>query len=120
VFLEHPICHAISLIGTPRRANTFISTACSCSILGGEKAAIFTQVGQFYSGEVGQYYIGANTQTWPWAASRQNSGWPWPRDSTSGHPQFQGDYQPRSPNLSLKITFHNEEVDTNADAYRWR
>ncbi len=22
-------------------------------------------------------------QTWPWAVSHQNSGWPWPRDSTS-------------------------------------
>ena len=29
--------------------------------MGGAKAAILAQVGQFYSDEVGQYYIGANT-----------------------------------------------------------
>ena len=46
----------------PLRANTRISTACSwVNILGGQKAAIIAQVGQFYSDEVGQYYIGANT-----------------------------------------------------------
>jgi hypothetical protein len=46
----------------PRRAMTLISTACSwVSILGGQKAAIIAQVGQFYFDEVGQYYSGANT-----------------------------------------------------------
>ena len=40
---------------------TLISTACSwVSILGGQKAAIIAQVGQFYFDEVGQYYSGAN------------------------------------------------------------
>ncbi|WP_178372387.1 hypothetical protein [Pollutimonas bauzanensis] len=38
-----------------------ISTACSwVNIVGGQKTTIFAQVGQFYSGAVGQYYIGAN------------------------------------------------------------
>ena len=42
---------------------TLISTACSwVSILGGQKAAIIAQVGQFYFDEVGQYYSGANTK----------------------------------------------------------
>jgi hypothetical protein len=46
----------------PRRAITLISTNSSwVSILGGQKAAIFAQVGQFYFDEVGQYYSGANT-----------------------------------------------------------
>ncbi|WP_449393322.1 hypothetical protein [Eoetvoesiella caeni] len=39
-----------------------ISTACSwVNISGSQKATIFAQVGQFYSGAVGQYYIGANS-----------------------------------------------------------
>jgi hypothetical protein len=46
----------------PRRAITLISTTSSwVSILGGQKVAIFAQVGQFYFDEVGQYYSGANT-----------------------------------------------------------
>jgi hypothetical protein len=31
-------------------------------MVGGQKAAIITQVGHFYSDEVGQYYSGANKQ----------------------------------------------------------
>ena len=45
----------------PRRAITLISTCCSwVNILGGHKAAMFAQVGQIYSDQVGQYYSGAN------------------------------------------------------------
>jgi hypothetical protein len=44
----------------PRRANTRISTACSWVNIGGAKAAILTQVGQIYSGEVGQFHIGGD------------------------------------------------------------
>jgi hypothetical protein len=41
---------------------TLISTACSwVSILGGQKAAIIAQVGQFYFDAVDQYYSAANT-----------------------------------------------------------
>ena len=45
----------------PRRANTRISTACSWINIGGKKAAIIAQVGQFYFGDMGQFCIGANT-----------------------------------------------------------
>lgn len=31
-----------------------------------------------------------NARTWPWAASPQSSGWPWPRSSTSDSPQKWG------------------------------
>ena len=47
----------------PRRAITLISTACSwVRILGGAKAPIFAQMGQFYFDAVGQYYCGANNK----------------------------------------------------------
>ena len=47
----------------PRRAITLISTTTSwVSILGGQKAAIFAQGGQFYFDEVGQYHSGANSE----------------------------------------------------------
>jgi hypothetical protein len=45
----------------PCRANTRISTLCSCLSIGGsQKAAIVDQVVHFYFGEVGQYCFGAN------------------------------------------------------------
>ncbi|SOY76658.1 hypothetical protein CBM2633_P380003 [Cupriavidus taiwanensis] len=56
---DRPVCRAISLTPAPRFANTLISTACSCVSIGG-KSAILHQVGQFYFGGVGQFYIGAN------------------------------------------------------------
>ena len=33
-----------------------------------------------------------SAQTWPWAASHPNSGWPWPHSSTSKSPEKWGDY----------------------------
>ena len=40
---------------------TLISTACSwVNMFGGHKAAIFTQVGQFYFGTLGQFSIGVD------------------------------------------------------------
>ena len=44
----------------PRLANTLISTACSCVNMNSLKATIIKQVGQAYSGNVGQVYSGAN------------------------------------------------------------
>jgi transposase len=60
VLREQPSCLAISLIPSPLRAITRISTACSWVNIDGQKAAIVAQVGHFYSGAVGQFYIGAN------------------------------------------------------------
>jgi hypothetical protein len=59
----------------PRRAITLISTTSSwVSILGGQKAAIFAQVGQFYFDEVGQYYSGANTwRGFAWHCGREGN-----------------------------------------------
>ena len=43
---------------------TLISTACSwVNMFGGHKAAIFTQVGQFYFGTLGQFSIGVDTDS---------------------------------------------------------
>jgi len=63
VLRDAPVCFAISRTLAPRRANTLISTACSWVNIGGPKAAILAQVGQFYLGAVGQFYIGANSFT---------------------------------------------------------
>ena len=69
VLREQPSCRAISLISSPLRAITRISTACSWVNIDGQKAAIVAQVGHFYSGAVGQFYIGANNRSpvmrWP-------------------------------------------------------
>ena len=59
---EQPSCLAISLIPSPLRAITRISTACSWVNIDGQKAAILAQVDHFYFGAVGQFYIGANTE----------------------------------------------------------
>jgi len=61
VLREQPNCLAIDLTPSPLRALTRISTACSwVNIDGPGKAAILSQVGQFYFDGVGQYYPGAN------------------------------------------------------------
>jgi hypothetical protein len=63
VLREQPSCLAIDLTPSPLRAITRISTASSwVNIDGTEKAVILAQVGHFYFGAVGQYYIGANIQ----------------------------------------------------------
>jgi hypothetical protein len=62
VLREQPSCLAISLIPSPLRAITRISTACSWVNIDGQKAAIVAQVGHFYSGAVGQFYIGVNNR----------------------------------------------------------
>lgn len=58
---EQPSCLAISLIPSPLRAITRISTACSWVNIDGQKTAIVAQVGHFHFGAVGQFYIGANS-----------------------------------------------------------
>ena len=62
-----------AMSGYPSTAGT-ISRTCSCSRRGGCTNTIMT------------------AHILPWAASRHNSGWPWPRDSTSARPQFRWDY----------------------------
>ena len=66
---------------------TLISTACSwVSILGGQKAAIIAQVGQFYFDEVGQYYSGANIYRAALEAGGKDNGAPGLR------PQYHANY----------------------------
>ena len=67
-----PRCLGIARTASPLRAITRISTACSwVNIWAAQMAAILTQVGQLYFGEVGQFYIGADN--YKPMSSRQSS-----------------------------------------------
>lgn len=62
VLRDNPVCRLICRIDSPCRANIRISTACSwVNIPAAQKAAILAQVGHFYFGAVGQFYLGVNT-----------------------------------------------------------
>ncbi len=58
---DTPSSFAIPLMLLPCRDNTRISTHCSWVNIGGPKTAILYQVGQFYFDDMGQSYIGANS-----------------------------------------------------------
>lgn len=58
---DSPVRRLICRIDSPCRANIRISTACSwVNMSAAQKTAILAQVGHFYFGAVGQYYVGAN------------------------------------------------------------
>jgi len=64
VLRDSPVCRLICRIDASCRAKIRISTACSwVNISAVQKTAILTQVGHFYFGAVGQYYLGANSRT---------------------------------------------------------
>ena len=55
-----------------------------------------------------------NAQTWHWAASPPNSGWPWPHSSTSQSGGLWGDY-PLFPKAILAQIFNRQTATAYID-----